>query len=61
MLGFSNKYYSAGTFTIENPFKISPVDKLYLKCDCVDGSIVNGTREQNLSVRQRLKTMENPL
>ena len=27
---------------------ITTTDKVHLKCDCVDGSIVNGTREQIL-------------
>ena len=27
---------------------ISIIDKVHLKCDCVDGSIVNGKREQIL-------------
>ena len=27
---------------------ITSIDKVHLKCDCVDGSIVNGVREQIL-------------
>ena len=27
---------------------ITTVDKVHLKCDCIDGSIVNGIREQIL-------------
>ena len=34
-----------GSYKSERPINITGIDKLHLKCDCVDGSIVNGTRE----------------
>ena len=48
LLGFTNKDYQAGTHTSEKPVMITTTDKVHLKCDCVDGSIVNGIREQIL-------------
>ena len=42
VLGFTNKDYQAGTHTSENPVMMTTTDKVNLKCDCVDGSIVNG-------------------
>ena len=39
--------YPSGTHTSEKPVMISPSDKIQLKCDCVDGSFVNGIRDQN--------------
>ena len=48
VLGFTSKTYSEGTHKSENSVMISSVDKVHLKCDCVDGSIVNGIREQIL-------------
>ena len=48
LLGFTNKDYQAGTHTSEKPVMISIIDKVHLKCDCVDGSNVNGMREQFL-------------
>ena len=48
LLGFTNKGYSAGTHISEKPVMITTTDKVHLKCDCVDGSIVNGIREQIL-------------
>ena len=47
LLGFTNKNYRAGKHSSEKPVMISSTDKVHLKCDCVDGSIVNGIREQN--------------
>ena len=35
----------AGSYKSERPINITGIDKVHLKCDCVDGSIVNGTRE----------------
>ena len=35
----------AGSYKSERPINITGVDKLHLKCDCIDGSIVNGIRE----------------
>ena len=46
LLGFTNKGYSAGTHISEKPVMITTNDKVHLECDCVDGSIVNGIREQ---------------
>ena len=48
LLGFTNKGYPSGTHTSEKPVKITTTDKVHLKCDCVDGSIVDGIREQIL-------------
>ena len=48
LLGFTNKEYPEGTHTSEKPVMITTTDKVHLKCDCVDGSIVNGIREQIL-------------
>ena len=48
LLGFTNKGYSAGTHISEKPVMITTTDKVHLKCDCVDGSIGNGIREQIL-------------
>ena len=46
LLGFTNKGYTEGTHISEKPVMITTTDKVHLKCDCVDGSIVNGIREQ---------------
>ena len=46
ILGFTNKDYQAGTHTSEKPVMITTTDKVHLKCDFVDGSIVNGIQEQ---------------
>ena len=46
LLGFTNKEYPAGTHISEKPVMITTTDKVHLKCDCVDGSIVNGIRQQ---------------
>ena len=35
----------AGLYKIERPINITGIDKVHLKCDCVQGSIVNGVRE----------------
>ena len=47
-LGFTNKEYPAGTHISEKPVMITSTDKIHLKCDCVDRSIVKGVREQIL-------------
>ena len=44
---------------------ISSVDKVHLRCDCVDGSFVNGIREQILfsfilSAPPGFKSIKNP-
>ena len=48
LLGFTKTDYTAGTHKSEKPVMITITDKVHLKCDCVDGSIVNGIREQML-------------
>ena len=48
LLGFTLTDYPSGTHTSEKPVMITTTDKVHLKCDCVDGSIVNGIREQIL-------------
>ena len=35
----------AGSYKSEKPINITRIDKVHLKCDCIDGSIVNGIRE----------------
>ena len=35
----------AGSYKGDKPINITGIDKVYLKCDCIDGSIVNGIRE----------------
>ena len=47
-LGSPNTHYSEGTHKSEKPVMVTSIDKVHLKCDCVDGSIVNGVREQIL-------------
>ena len=48
LLGFTNTHYIEGNHISEKPVMITTTDKVHLKCDCVDGSIVNGIREQIL-------------
>ena len=48
LLRFTNKDYQAGTHASEKPGMITTTDKVHLKCDCIDGSIGNGIREQIL-------------
>ena len=48
LLGFTNEYYTKGTHISEKPVMLTTTDKVHLKSDCVDGSIVNGIREQVL-------------
>ena len=65
VLGFTNKDYQAGTHTSEKQVIITTTDKVHLRCDCVDGSIVNGIREQilfsfNLSAPPGYKTIKEP-
>ena len=38
----------AGTHKSEKPINIMGVDKVHLKADCIQGSIVNGCREATL-------------
>ena len=35
----------AGSYKSNKPINITGIDKLHLKCDCIQGSIVNGKRE----------------
>ena len=65
LLGFTLKDYPPGTHTSEKPVMITTTDKVHLKCDCVDGSIVNGIREQilfsfNLSEPPGYKNIKEP-
>ena len=65
VLGYTNKDYQARTHTSEKPVMISSTDKVHLKCNCVDGSIVNGIREQilfsfNLSAPAGYKIIKEP-
>ena len=45
LLGLTNKKYKAGTHLSEKVTNLKSVDKVHLKCSCVDGSIVDGKRE----------------
>ena len=38
----------AGSYKSDTPINITGIDKVHLKCDCINGSIVNGIREQIL-------------
>ena len=38
----------AGSYKSDKPINITGVDKSHLKCDCIQGSIVNGIRESIL-------------
>ena len=65
LLGFTHKDYPPGTHTSEKPVMITTTDKVHLMCDCVDGSIVNGIREQisfsfNLSATPGNKIIKEP-
>ena len=65
VLGFTQRDYPSGTHTSEKPVMITTPDKVHLKCDCVDGSIVNGIREQilfsfNLSAPPGYKIIKEP-
>ena len=65
LLGLTKTDYTAGTHRSEKPVMITTTDKIHLKCDCVDGSIVNGIREQilfsfNLSAPPGYKIIKEP-
>ena len=65
LLGFTNTHYIQGNHISEKPVMITTTDKVHLKCDCVDGSIVNGIREQilfsfNLSAPPGYKIIKEP-
>ena len=38
----------AGSYKSDRPINITGIDKIHLKCDCIQGSIVNGIRESVL-------------
>ena len=38
----------AGLYKSDKPIKFTGIDKIHLKCDCIQGSIVNGIREHIL-------------
>ena len=65
VLGFTQTNYPKGIHRSEKPIMITPIDKVHLKCDCVDGSIVNGIRESilfsfNLSKPPGYKIIKEP-
>ena len=35
----------AGSYKSDKPINITGIDKVHLKCDCIDGSVMNGVRE----------------
>ena len=35
----------AGSYKSDKPINITGIDKIHLKCDCIQGSIMNGVRE----------------
>ena len=41
----TKKEYSSGTFTSGKPINLTETDKIHSKCDCIDGSNVNGIRQ----------------
>ena len=64
VLGFTLTDYPSGTHTSKKQVEISS-DKVHLSCDCVDGSIGNGIREQilfslNLGAPPGYKILKNP-
>ena len=38
----------AGSYKSVKPINITGINKIHLKCDCVQGSVANGVREPNL-------------
>ena len=38
----------AGSYKSDRPINITGIDKIHLKCDCIEGSTINGVREQIL-------------
>ena len=38
----------AGSYKGDKPINITGIDKIHLKCDCIQGSFVNGIRERIL-------------
>ena len=49
-LGDIDSHYQiiAGSYKSDKPINITGIDKIHLKCDCIQGSIVNGIRESIL-------------
>ena len=37
-----------GSYKSDRPINITGIDEVHLKCDCIQGSIVNGTRKSIL-------------
>ena len=37
--------FISGSYESDRPINITGIDKIHLKCNCIDGSIVNGVRE----------------
>ena len=64
LLGSTNFGYPAGNHKSEKPVMITTINKIQFKCDCVDGSNVNGIREHffsfNLSAAPRYKIIKEP-
>ena len=55
----------AGSYKSDRPINITEIDKIHLKCDRIQGSIVNGTQEPilysfNLSAPPGHKTYKEP-
>ena len=46
-LDYIEKFYQlvAGSYKSDRPIKITGIDKVQLKCDCIQGSLVTGLRE----------------
>ena len=40
--------FIAGSYKSDKPINITGIDKIHLKCDCIQGSIVSGIREHLL-------------
>ena len=47
ILGFTKKEYYSGKHISEKVINISPINKIHLKCNTIDGSIVNGHKRTN--------------
>ena len=65
VFGFTKKQYSPGHHISEKVINIMSIDKVHLKTDCIDGSIVNGIRESilfsfSLSARPGYKIFKEP-
>ena len=37
-----------GTYKSEKPIKVNGIDEVHFKCDCINGSILNGVRQDIL-------------